>query len=286
VRIDLHTHSAVSDGTDTPAELVLSAAAAGLDVVALTDHDTVDGWPAAADAAHGAGITLVTGTEISTRSADGHSIHLLAYLFDPDEPELAALLHRIRFDRVPRLQRMVEAVRAQGVDITWERVVERAGVAVAVGRPHLADALVDAGVASSREDAFSRWIGVGSPAYVPKASPPTAEAVRLVRAAGGVPVIAHPWSRGRRGGMSAADVEALVDEGLAGLEVDHVDHADADRAELRGITADLGIIATGSSDYHGTGKTIAYGLGARTTAEEAYEAILAQGRRQPVSGRR
>lgn len=286
MRIDLHTHSAVSDGTDRPAEVVGLAASMGLDVVALTDHDTTDSWAEAAAAAERHGITVVPGVEISTRSAAGHSIHLLAYLFDPTEPDLASALAQIRADRVPRLRRMLEGVRAMGAQITWEQVVERAGVAAAVGRPHLADALVDAGAASSREDAFVRWIGVGSPAYVPKRSPSTADAIRLVRAAGGVPIVAHPWSRGRRGGMSADEISALVAAGLAGLEVDHVDHDAASRAQLRALAAELEIIATGSSDYHGTGKTIAYALGACTTSDEAYQAILAQTDRAPWGPKR
>lgn len=286
MRIDLHTHSAVSDGTDSPAEVVRLAAEAGLDVVALTDHDTLDGWGEAAAAAARYGITVVPGVEISTRSPAGHSIHLLGYLVDPDEPEFAATLAQIRADRVPRLRHMLDGVRAMGAGITWEQVVERTGVAVSVGRPHLADALVDAGAASSREDAFERWIGVRSPAYVAKRSPATADAIRLVRAAGGVPVIAHPWSRGRKGGMSPEDISTLVDAGLGGLEVDHVDHDPPARAQLRALAAELGITAIGSSDYHGTGKSAAYALGACTTSEQAYESLLAQTDREPWGGSR
>ena len=276
MRIDLHTHSWVSDGSDAPAEVVRLAATAGLDVVALTDHDTVESWPEAIEAAQLHGITLVTGAEISTRSQGGHSIHLLGYLFDPAEPTLAAELEQIRTDRVPRLQRMLDGVRAMGSQVTWDDVVSRAGPAVAVGRPHLADALVAAGEAASREDAFNRWIGVGGPAYVPKRAPSTIDAIRLVRGAGGVPVIAHPWSRGRTDSMSPDDIAALVEVGLAGLEVDHVDHDEVSRSQLRAIAADLGIVTTGSSDYHGTGKSAAYALGACTTSDAVYAAIVAQ----------
>lgn len=286
MRIDLHAHSAVSDGTDQPGDLVRYAAEAGLDVVALTDHDTTDGWAEAMAAAAEHGITIVSGCEISTRGPGGASVHLLGYLFDPDEPVLAAELAQIRADRIPRLQRMVERVRERGSKITWDDVVERAGGAAAVGRPHLADALVDAGDATSREDAFVHWIGTGSQAYVPKHAPDTAAAIRLVRAAGGVPVIAHPWSRGRRADMERTDIEALVAVGLAGLEVDHVDHDLAAREELRALALDLGLVATGSSDYHGTGKSAAYRLGACTTSPEAYEAILALAAHAPYEGTR
>lgn len=284
MRIDLHAHTAVSDGTDSPADLIRQAAGAGLDVVAITDHDTVDGWDAVVPAAEAYGVTVVRGAEISTRSPAGHSIHLLGYLFDPAEAALTAELAQIRADRVPRLQRMVDGVRAMGSQITWEQVVARAGGATAVGRPHLADALVAAGEAASREDAFSRWIGVSGPAYVAKRAPQTTDAIRLIRGAGGVPVIAHPWSRGRTGGMSPDEIAALASAGLAGLEVDHVDHDPAARSELRDIAAGLGLIATGSSDYHGTGKTSAYALGACTTTVESYEAILDQATGSPVVG--
>lgn len=274
MRIDLHTHSSVSDGTDTPTALVHAAAAAGLDVVALTDHDTTASWGEAAQAAGEAGVTLVRGTEISTL-LDGSSVHLLGYLFDPDDAALAAELDRICNDRIPRLQRMTALAQSElGSQVTWEHVLTAAGDAESVGRPHLADALISLGEASSREDAFDRLIGPSSRAYVPKHAPDTSTAIRLVRTAGGVPVVAHPWARGRRGVLDVATLGRLRDAGLVGIEVDHLDHDDATRAELRRIADELGLVPTGSSDYHGNGKQ-GYGLGVCTTSPQSYEAILA-----------
>lgn len=274
MRIDLHTHSAVSDGTDTPAGLVRAAVAAGLDVVAITDHDTTASWAEAADAAALTDLTLIRGAEISTL-INTSSVHLLAYLFDPDDAALAAELDQICDDRVPRLQRMTALARSElGSRVTWEDVLAATGDAESVGRPHLADAFVALGEATSREDAFARLIGAGSRTYVSKYAPGTAAAITLVRAAGGVPVIAHPWSHGRRGVLDRATLARLRDAGLVGIEVDHLDHDDATRAELRRIADDLGLVTTGSSDYHGNGKQ-GYGLGVCTTSPQSYEAILA-----------
>lgn len=277
MRIDLHAHSAISDGTDQPAELIRAAVRAGLDVVALTDHDTTAGWAEAAVEAGEHEITLIPGAEISTRIGTS-SVHLLAYLFDPDEPALAAELERIRTDRVPRLQRMVDGMRALGSRVTWDDVLAAAPAAASLGRPHLADALVAVGEAQSREDAFSRLIGAGSPAYVPKYAPGTVDAIGMVQAAGGAAVIAHPWAHGRRGPLLDQDTLArLVAAGLVGLEVDHLDHDEATRAELRAVVRALGIVGTGSSDYHGLGKQ-GYDLGVCTTSPQSYEAILAASR--------
>lgn len=274
MRIDLHTHSAVSDGTDTPAALVAAAALAGLDVVAITDHDTSASWVEAAEAARGTDLTLIRGAEISTQIGE-RSVHLLGYLFDPDEPALAAELDQIRNHRVPRLQEMTRRLREQqGLAITWDDVLEQAESAESVGRPHLADALVARGFVATRDEAFATLLGWNGPAYVPKYSPDTVSAIKLVRGAGGVPVVAHPWAAGRRRVLEVATITTLVDAGLVGLEVDHVDHDEATRAELRRVTDDLGLVATGSSDYHGTGKQ-GYAIGCCTTSPQAYEAILA-----------
>jgi predicted metal-dependent phosphoesterase TrpH len=274
MRIDLHTHSAVSDGTDTPTELVRAAAEAGLDVVAITDHDTTASWPEAVRAAHDTDLTLIRGSEISTQVGE-RSVHLLGYLFDPDEPALAAELDRIRDNRIPRLQEITRRLREdQGLAITWADVVAQAGSADSVGRPHLADALVALRFVASREEAFATLLDWRSPAYVPKYAPDTATAIGLVRAAGGVPVIAHPWAGSRRGVLDLALIAGLADAGLVGLEVDHLDHDENTREELRRVADDLGLLTTGSSDYHGTGKK-GYDLGVCTTSPQAYEAILA-----------
>ncbi|MEU0134174.1 PHP domain-containing protein [Streptomyces sp. NPDC006296] len=269
MRIDLHTHSTASDGTDTPAELVANAAAAGLDVVALTDHDTVGGHAEAA-AALPEGLTLVTGAELSCR-IDGVSMHMLAYLFDPAEPELARERELVRDDRVPRARAMVRSLQELGVPITWEQVARIAGDG-SVGRPHLATALVELGVVDSVSDAFTpSWLGNGGRAYADKHELDPFEAVRLVKAAGGVTVFAHPLAVKRGEVVPEAVIGGLAEAGLDGIEVDHMDHDGPTRARLRGLAADLGLLPTGSSDYHGTRKTVR--LGAYTTDPEIYGEI-------------
>jgi predicted metal-dependent phosphoesterase TrpH len=277
VRIDLHAHSNASDGTDSPAELVAAAVAAGLDVVALTDHDTVAGYEEAAAAIRalpsGARLTLVPGAELSCR-VEGISMHLLAYLFDPTEPAFAAERDLVRNDRFRRGRAVVEKCRALGAPITWEQVQRIAGAA-AVGRPHIASALVEAGMVATVSEAFTaEWLSDGGRADVAKHETDPLEAVRLVRAAGGVPVFAHPAAAKRGRIVSEQVIADLAAAGLAGLEVDHMDHDEAARTRLRELAADLGLFTTGSSDYHGTRKTIA--LGAFTTDPEAYQALLDQ----------
>ncbi|MFF7713919.1 PHP domain-containing protein [Streptomyces sp. NPDC007988] len=269
MRIDLHTHSTASDGTDTPAELVRSAAAAGLDVVALTDHDTVGGH-AEAIAALPEGLTLVTGAELSCRT-DGVGLHMLAYLFDPAEPELARERELVRDDRVPRARAMVGKLRELGVPVTWEQVSRIAGEG-SVGRPHVATALVELGVVPDVSAAFTPdWLANGGRAYVEKHELDPFEAVRLVKAAGGVTVFAHPLAV-KRGDVVSEDVIArLAEAGLDGIEVDHMDHDEPTRARLRGLAAELGLLPTGSSDYHGSRKTCQ--LGDYTTDPEVYGEI-------------
>ncbi|WP_275463062.1 PHP domain-containing protein [Streptomyces noursei] len=270
MRIDLHTHSTASDGTDTPAELVRQAAAAGLDVVALTDHDTVRGH-AEARAALPEGLTLVTGAELSCR-LDGISLHMLAYLFDPDEPELARERELVRDDRVPRARAMVGKLRELGVPITWEQVARIAGDG-AVGRPHIATALVELGVVDSVSDAFtSAWLANDGRAYVEKHELDPFDAIRLVKAAGGVTVFAHPLAVKRGTCVPESAIAALATAGLDGIEVDHMDHDVATRARLRGLAADVGLLTTGSSDYHGSRKTCR--LGDCTTDPEIYGEIV------------
>ncbi len=252
MRIDLHTHSSASDGTQPPAELVAAAAAAGLDVVALTDHDTTAGWAEAADAARREGIALVRGTEVSAR-AGGVSVHVLSYLQDPAYPALADELARVVDARVHRAERIVAAL-ARDVPITWEQVVAQAGDAAAVGRPHIADVLVANGVVPDRDAAFVGLLHSRGRYYVPYYAPEAATAVRLIRAAGGVPVFAHPGADGRGRIVPDEVFDELADAGLAGLEVRHRDHDEAQRARLAAIAERLGLLVTGSSDYHGAGK--------------------------------
>ncbi|KUL51727.1 PHP domain-containing protein [Streptomyces sp. NRRL S-1521] len=274
MRIDLHTHSTASDGTDTPAELVRNAAAAGLDVVALTDHDTTRGHAEAIAALRGlpepAGLSLVTGAELSCR-LDGVGLHMLAYLFDPDEPELARERELVRDDRVPRAKTMIGKLRELGVDVTWERVARIAGDG-SVGRPHIAEALVELGVVPTVSDAFTpQWLADGGRAYAEKHELDPFDAIRLVKAAGGVTVFAHPAAAKRGRTVPESVIAELAAAGLDGIEADHMDHAPETRARLRGLAADLGLLATGSSDYHGSRKTCV--LGEFTTDPEVYGEI-------------
>lgn len=272
MRIDLHTHSAASDGTDTPADLVRAAKAAGLDVVALTDHDAMSGWAEAADAADEVGITLVPGLEIST-ALHHRGVHLLAYLPDPHHPPLVAALDRILAGRTARTPAIVDALRGHGIDITEDDVRREAGGSVAAGRPHVADALVRLGVSSDRTQAFTDLLNPGRPGYANRYAAPLEEMIPIITDAGGVTVIAHPWGRSGRSLLDVAALAELKDLGLAGIEVDHQDHSPEDRAALRGIAADLDLVVTGSSDHHGLGK-VDHDLGVHTTAPEQYERLL------------
>ncbi len=273
-RIDLHTHSTASDGTLSPPQLVRAAAEAGLDVVAVTDHDTTAGWEPALQALP-AGLRLVRGAELSCRwngVEPSLPLHLLAYLFDPDAPELVAELARVRAARLRRGERIVALLRADGIDVSWPEILAGAGGGT-VGRPHIAQALIRAGLVATTTEAFGPdWLGERY--RLPKEDIDVFQAVRLIRVAGGVPVFAHP--RATRRGRIVPDelIAELAAAGLAGLEADHEDHSPAERAHVRGLAADLGLLVTGSSDFHGTHKTVQ--LGAFTTAPEAYERIVAE----------
>jgi predicted metal-dependent phosphoesterase TrpH len=277
VRIDLHTHSSVSDGTDTPAELLAVAAAAGLDVGALTDHDTTAGW-GPAELARPPGLTVVPGMELSCRwfpdDQPPISVHLLGYLFDPLAPAFLAERARLRDERLSRGERIATALADDGHPVVWEEIVERSAGGV-VGRPHIARALVDGGVVGSVDEAFATLLHHRSPYYVAKADTDVRDGIRLIRAAGGVPVFAHGMARSRGRVVGDAAIVAMVETGLLGLEVDHPDHTPEERDHLRRVAADHGLLTTGSSDYHGANKRIP--IGACTTAPDQYEAILAAG---------
>lgn len=272
MRIDLHTHSRVSDGTDSPTELVRAAKAEGLDVVAITDHDSADSWDEAAAAAADVGIELVRGMEISTHYA-GHGVHLLAYLPDRGYPPLVDELARVLIGRDGRLPLMLDRLSRIGIEVTLDDVAAVSGDAAASGRPHLADALVAKGYVSSRDEAFNRYLGSGKPAYVNRYAAALEPMIRTVAEAGGVTVIAHPWGRSGREEPDEAALSELADAGLSGLEVDHQDHAPETREKLRVIARNLGLVVTGSSDYHGTGK-VGHHLGVNTTAPAEYERLL------------
>jgi predicted metal-dependent phosphoesterase TrpH len=281
-RIDLHCHSTASDGTFTPAELVSAGAAAGLDVMAITDHDTTGGWGEAAAARPGS-LRLVRGAELSCRwfgVEPSIALHMLAYLFDPAEPRLAADLTRMRTDREQRAEKIVSRLRADGVPITWTEVLGYAAGG-SVGRPHIAQALIRAGLVRTTNEAFaSRWLGARY--FVPKADLDVFQAVRAIRAAGGVAVFAHPRATARGRVVPDRLIADLAEAGLFGLEADHEDHSPAERAYVRALADDLGLVVTGSSDFHGTHKTVQ--LGAFTTAPEAYEKIVSAATGVPVLG--
>jgi hypothetical protein len=281
VRIDLHAHTTASDGTDSPAELVRAAVEAGLDVVAITDHDTTAGW-AEAFGARPAGLTIVPGLEMSCEYHDPDgprvSLHLLAYLVDPDDAAITAEWARLRESRRARAETMVARLVADGYPISWVQVHALAGDG-AVGRPHIGRALVASGVAPDVETAFSQLLSSRQPYYVRKVDTDVFEALRLVRAAGGLPVFAHPIARRRGPVVNDAVVAAMADAGLVGLEVDHPDHDADDRAHAARLVRELGLLGTGSSDYHGSNKRNR--LGAELTEPDVYERLLAL----PAAGR-
>jgi 3',5'-nucleoside bisphosphate phosphatase len=272
VRIDLHTHSDRSDGTDKPGELMARAVAAGIDIVALTDHDTAVGWEDARAAAVDIGVGFVPGMEISCKHA-GRGVHLLAYLLDPDYPPLAEELRRVLDGRTSRLPATLERLHAVGVDLTVDDVRAVSGHAAATVRPHVADALVANGLVRDRAEAFDRFLSKGRPGYVDRYGADLFEMVRLVAAGGGVSVVAHPWGRHSRKSLDVDVLAALKEAGLTGVEVDHQDHDSAARSELRHAAATLGLVQTGSSDFHGEGK-LDCPLGANTTDPEQFERLL------------
>ncbi|MBA2531810.1 MAG: PHP domain-containing protein [Nocardioidaceae bacterium] len=271
MRIDLHTHSSRSDGTDNPQELVRRARAAAIDVVALTDHDTTAGWDEAQAAAGDGGITLVLGLEISCRFA-ATGVHLLAYEPDPSYPALDAELERVLAGRNARLPTTLHRLRGLNIDISVADVRAVSADAAATGRPHVADALVRLGAVRDRDEAFDRYLSPGRPAYVDRYGADLVTMIGLVRDAGGVSVVAHPWGRSSRRVLTEAAFEQLRDAGLAGIEVDHNDHSARDRAELAAIADELGLLRTGASDYHGVGK-LGHPLGCNRTAPQQYEAL-------------
>jgi predicted metal-dependent phosphoesterase TrpH len=273
VLIDLHAHSHCSDGTDSPTELIRHAKAASLDVVALTDHDTAVGWDEAGQAGACHEVRVVPGMELSCRH-ERVGVHLLAYQLDPTHPPLAAELRMILAGRTSRLPTMLERLREVGVAISLDDVLAVSSSTTAAGRPHVADALVNLGVVRDRSEAFARYLGWGRPGYVGRYATELTDMIRLVREAGGVSVIAHPWSRGSRSVLTADVLARLATGGLTGVEVDHRDHDPATRARLRAIARDTGLVVTGGSDYHGAGK-LDHDLGCETTDPEQFDRLLA-----------
>ena len=246
---DLHSHSNRSDGTLAPADVMRLAASRDLAGVALTDHDTFDGLDEAAAEASAIGVEFVPGIEFSAEY-DGASLHILGYWVDPDDAAIEAELLRLSATRFRRGEMIVEKLRALGFDISVERVLELAGGG-AIARPHIAEAMVEAGIVATERDAFDRYISDDGPAYVPKHALTPSDALRMIREAGGVCVLAHPgmW----RGAETVPDalIEEMAAGGMVGLEVFHPDHDDELRAKYAALAERLGLVATSSSDCHG-----------------------------------
>ena len=251
--IDLHTHTNCSDGTDSPRELVNKAIVQGLEVLGITDHDTTSGWQDATESLRGS-LKLVLGSEISCLTTDGISVHMLGLLFDPNHVEMQQVLEETRDGRLPRMRKMIEKMRAEGMDISIEDVKNAMPIGATMGRPHLADALVAKKIVKSRDEAFVDLLHNESRFYVSHAAPTPVEAIALIKRAGGVAVIAHPFASLRGQVLKAENFSDLVAAGLDGIEVDHRDQNPDERGMLRTIAQELDLVVTGSSDYHGTGK--------------------------------
>jgi predicted metal-dependent phosphoesterase TrpH len=271
--IDIHTHTTCSDGTDSPRELVNKAIVQGLEVLGISDHDTTSGWAEAKESLRGS-LKLALGSEISCLTNDGVSVHMLGLLFDPHHEEMQRVLEETRDGRLPRMRKMIEKMRAEGMDISMEDVEQAMPAGATMGRPHLADALVAKKIVKSRDEAFIDLLHNESRFYVSHAAPTPVEAIALIRRAGGVAVIAHPFASHRGQILNPDDFSELVAAGLNGIEVDHRDQNPDERAMLRTIAHELELVVTGSSDYHGTGKLNS--LAENHTHREQWEKLESQ----------
>lgn len=277
--IDLHTHTNCSDGTDTPIQLVNKALAEGISVLAITDHDTTSGWQNAQDALR-SDLSLVLGAEISCLTNDGISVHMLGLLFDGKNLAMQNMLENTRDGRIPRAHKMIELLNASGIKISMEDVESVKPTGATLGRPHIADALVKNGVVSSRDEAFSDLLHNNSPYYVAHMAPTPEEAISMIRAAGGVAVIAHPFASHRGQVLSAQDFLPLKNAGLNGIEVNHRDHNNEERNLLASIARELDLVITGASDYHGTGKLNS--LGENHTNQAEWERLESEANQRRV----
>lgn len=270
---DLHLHSNHSDGTESPAEVVAQAHAHGVRTLALTDHDRSTGWQEAGDAAVALGMTFLPGMELSAKHG-WRSVHVLGYLFDPEDDALRAETDRIRGDRIGRAERIVRNI-GRDYDLHWDDVLAQTTLDATVGRPHIADALVARGIVRDRTEAFDGILHPREGYYEPHYAPDPLTAVRLITEAGGVAIIAHPVTSGRDSMMPEPYIERLIEAGLGGFEIDHRENTEAGKRELRRIAATHDLIVTGSSDYHGSGKPNR--PGENTTSEEMVARLIARG---------
>ena len=276
--IDLHTHTNNSDGTDTPHALINKALSSGITVLGITDHDTTSGWKDAI-AARRANLALVLGAEISCLTQDDVAVHMLGLLFDGENATMQTMLEESRDSRLPRMRRMTELLTADGIEISIEEVFAVMPEGATLGRPHLADALVAKGHIASRDEAFATLLHNGSKYYVTHLAPTPEDAIKVIRQAGGVAVIAHPFATRRGQTLSAMSFPSLIAAGLNGVEVEHRDHSQEEREQLRELARDLGLVITGASDYHGTGKLNSIGENHTDPAEWARLELMADARR-------
>jgi len=271
--IDLHTHSLASDGTDSPGELINKAHASGITVLGLMDHDTVAGWDEATMYLR-PGMSLVLGSEISCQTLDGTSVHMLGMLFDRENEALAEVLATTRDNRLTRMNRIIARMNEAGYEISIEDVLAQLAPGATLGRPHLADALIAKKLVASRDEAFAELLHNNSKFYISHYSPTPEDAIKLIKGAGGVAVIAHPLASLRGRTISIDSFASMVDAGLDGIEISHRDQTEEQRELLREVVAQYGIIATGSSDYHGKGKLNE--LAEFTTNPDDFEALEAR----------
>jgi predicted metal-dependent phosphoesterase TrpH len=277
--IDLHTHTNFSDGTDTPAQLINKALAEGISVLAITDHDTTSGWISAQQALR-ADLSLVLGAEISCLTSDGISVHMLGLLFDGEHKGMQTMLENTRDGRIPRAHKMIELLNAGGIQISMADVESVKPVGATLGRPHIADALVKNGVVASRDEAFTNLLHNNSPYYVAHLAPTPEDAISIIRSAGGVAVIAHPFASHRGAVLCIDDFLPLKNAGLSAIEVNHRDHSNEERNSLAHIARELDLVITGASDYHGTGKLNS--LGENHTIQAEWERLESQANQRRV----
>jgi hypothetical protein len=277
--IDIHAHTTVSDGTDSPRALVNNAIIHGLDILGVTDHDSVAGWEEASSAIRGK-LKLALGAEISCLTNSGLSVHMVGLLFDGSDVAMLEMLEQTRDDRIPRMIKMIELLNTDGISVSMEDINAVKPPGATLGRPHLADALVSMGFIESRDDAFKGLLNNESKYYVAHMAPTPEIAIAQIRSSGGVAIIAHPFASHRGETLSPDDFIPLLEAGLNGIEVDHRDQNPVERKILREIAEVLELAVTGSSDYHGTGKPNK--LGENTTAPEQWAKLESQAKGKVV----
>lgn len=278
IRADFHTHSTASDGTLAPADLLCQASRRGLSILALTDHDTTLGLAPAAAAAHELGIRLIPGIELSTDVEPGE-IHILGYGIDPDDRSLQGTLATLRRARETRIDRMVERLRAIGIDLD-RRTIHPNTPGGSVGRPHVAQAMIAAGYVTSVSEAFERYIGNDKPGYIPSQRLTPVEAIRLIVAAGGIAIHAHPLTSP----LFPGNLPELEAAGLAGIEAYYGEYTPAQRERLAAIGVERGLLVSGGSDYHGEHYKHGRDLGTVDIPEPVTQALLAAIDHRPRRG--